>query len=45
MGEIVDRDQMPTPDQNVEPDADESDGYEIVVPEDMREEGDENGSA
>jgi len=44
MSEIVDRDQLPTPDENIKPDADESDGYNIVVPEDHREEaeGDED---
>jgi hypothetical protein len=41
----VDRDQLPAPDLNTTPDADESEGYEIVVPEDQREEGDEDGSA
>ena len=45
MGEIFDRDQLPTPDEPDTPDADESDGHDIVVPEDMREEGDDNGSA
>lgn len=38
-----DRDQLPTPDENTLPDYDESDGFEMVVPEDMREETD-NGS-
>ena len=40
-----DRDQLPTPDENTLPDYDESDGFEMVVPEDMREAKDENASA
>jgi hypothetical protein len=32
-----DRDQLPTPDEDTLPDYDESDGFEMIVPEDMRE--------